>query len=277
MDTGLKMLWSTLTPIGTRNVGGFVSFCLNSYKDTAFYFGGVDGLVALSIDDGLSRGGKETSLTKEVQELLKRFDATCTFFCCSSYLEGLHDEAGSLVAAGHEFGNHMCEDRSGYSKLPADEFDAELRAATTVIEQLPGAPRVRWFRAPQGIYTDRMRKVVQDHNLRHAIGDAYCDDWGVRDAKWIARTLLKQVKPGSIIILHMPEKGFREHTFEALELLLQGLSKRGLKCTTLSDLAARATGVNDDAVDRAVAMASPPAAPEEIKVEPMVRGSCVVQ
>lgn len=261
MDTGLKVLWSTLTAVGTRRFSGFVSFFLHSYQDTAFYFGGVDDLVALSIDDGLSRGGKETSMTREVQELLQKFDATCTFFVCSSYLEGLHDEAMSLVAAGHELGNHLAEDRTGYANLPADKFDAELRATTTAIERIPGAPRVRWFRAPQGVYTGTMRKVVKDHGLRHAIGDVYCDDWGVRDAKWIARTLLQQVKPGSIIIMHMPERRFREQTFEALELVLQGLSKRGLKCTTLSDLAARATSCNDRAVEEGAARPQMPPIP----------------
>ena len=62
-----------------------------------------------------------------------------------------------------------------------------------------------------------------------------------------------------------------------LKALKAQLSKRGLRCTTLSDLAARATSVNDGAVDRAVSTATLPAAPDEIKVEPMNRGACVLQ
>ena len=99
---------------------------------------------------------------------------------------------------------------------------------------------MRWYRAPQGIMSSSMRTTIASHGLRHAIGDAYCDDWGVRDARWCARTLLRQVQPGSIVILHMPERGFREHTLEALRLLLRGLDDRGLRCVTLSELAERA-------------------------------------
>ena len=46
-----------------------------------------------------------------------------------------------------------------------------------------------------------------------------------------------QVTSGSIIVLHMPEKGFREHTLKEMELLLEGLKKRGLRSVTLTRLA----------------------------------------
>ena len=74
--------------------------------------------------------------------------------------------------------------------------------------------------------------------LRHALGDAYCDDWAVQDPEWIANTMLSQVSDGSVIIVHMPERGFRPHLLRSLELLLDGLSARGYECATLSELSA---------------------------------------
>ena len=49
--------------------------------------------------------------------------------------------------------------------------------------------------------------------------------------------MLQQCRPGSVLILHMPEKGFREHELTVLEQVLSGLSARGLRCATLSECA----------------------------------------
>ena len=92
----------------------------------------------------------------------------------------------------------------------------------------------------QGKLTPSMRAVVRNAGLRPVLADCYCDDFMHSDPEWIARTLLRQVKSGSIIIIHMPERGHWEHTLEALRLLLQGLRERQLLPVTLSQLAALA-------------------------------------
>ena len=53
-----------------------------------------------------------------------------------------------------------------------------------------------------------------------------------------------QVQDRSIIIMHMPERGFREHTLAAMAQLLTSLSERGLHVVTLSELDAIASGGN---------------------------------
>ena len=236
-QASLKLLWSSATLVGLRRLATLLP---KQYADTAFFFDGVEGCVALTIDDGLCRRGEEgASMVEEVRELLARHEAHCTFFVCSKYLAGVEAAAGSLVADGHELGNHMAEDLNMvYPKMGEAEFAAELRANTEAIEALPGAPKVRWFRAPQGVLSTAMSHAVQSQQLRHALGDAYCDDWAMsHNVPYVVKTLLRQVTPGSIIVLHMPEKGFREHTFRVLERLLDGLHERGLRCAPLSECA----------------------------------------
>ena len=46
-----------------------------------------------------------------------------------------------------------------------------------------GQCSVKWFRAPQGRMTSSMRVIVVDERMRHALGDAYCDDWCISDHK----------------------------------------------------------------------------------------------
>ena len=48
---------------------------------------------------------------------------------------------------------------------------------------------------------------------------------------------------GSILIIHMPERGFREWNHEAIECLLARLAAKGLRVVTLSELAAAACKV----------------------------------
>ena len=235
-ESATKLLWSTLTLLGRERI---LRLLPKPYRDTIFYFQGVDDCVALTIDDGLVRHGAQASLVEEVRELLATHNARCTFFVCSKYLVGAAEQAAALVADGHELGNHLEEDLNMvYPKLPRDDFSAALRRTTDAIEAVPGA-MVRWFRAPQGYLTESMRAAVADQGLKHALGDAYCDDWALaHNAPFAARTMLKQARPGSILIMHMPEKGFREHTFRVLERVLAGLKDRGLRCVTLSEMSA---------------------------------------
>jgi peptidoglycan/xylan/chitin deacetylase (PgdA/CDA1 family) len=238
MEFGLKLLWSTASAIGLRRL---MKMLPKAYKATTFFFDGVacKGHVGLTIDDGLCRNGPGPSMVAEVATLLKEHDARCTFFVCSEYLVGVEAEAEALVHEGHELGNHMTSDKQFYfHKLPAGEFEQQLRDATQAIEAVPGVGRVRWFRAPQALYTQSMERTVTSHGLRHALGDCYADDWAMEhNADFVARTILKQARDGSVIVLHQPERGFREHTFAILRQVLEGLRAKGLKCRTLSEMA----------------------------------------
>jgi len=249
----LRAVWTVASTFGVRNVGRAACVMLRQYRDTLLFFRvsdhpGVEGHVALTIDDGLCRSGPENSLVAEVRALLAEHEARATFFVCSDYLPGHEADARGLLADGHEFGNHMTCDSHKWVSGPTQEFEDDLVACNCAIEQLllPQAPssmpsgRVRWFRAPGGKLSFAMHAGLKRLGLRSALGDCYCDDWAIEDPRFIATTMLRQVTSGSVVILHMPERGFREHSLEALRLVLQGLRERGLRCVTLSSLSALA-------------------------------------
>ncbi|CAJ1341604.1 unnamed protein product [Effrenium voratum] len=229
----LKPLHSLATSLNLRPVTWLDFVYGNS---TIFNFPAVEGKVALTVDDGLCRSGTDRSMIREVRQLLKDHNAKATFFLCTNYVEGFETEARHLLDDGHEFANHCPSDGVDYYGMNPPEFEEELLRSCRVIQEMTGAPP-RWFRAPQGKYSGKMHGYVSKHGMQHALGDCYCDDWAIEDSDWVASTLLSQVRGGSVIILHMPERGFREHIFRAMELLLQGLEQRGLEVTTLSQLA----------------------------------------
>ena len=211
-------------------------------------FPAATGYVALTIDDGICRQSTDCCMAEDVRNLLRVHGATATFFLCSEYVNGFEGEVRQLISDGHELANHLGEDRGDYFLMAADKFESVLKTTSQCLEAIAGNGAVRWFRAPQGKFTWSMRAAVHRNGMRHALGDCYCDDFMHSSRpKWIAETILRQVKPGSIIIMHMPEKGHWEHTLEALKLVLHGLVERHLQPVTLSHLARIAQGTGEPA------------------------------
>eukprot|EP00434_Breviolum_minutum_P031947 symbB.v1.2.028252.t1/scaffold2980.1/size66004/1 len=236
----LKPLHSLTTTLNLRPVTWPGLVYGNS---TVFHFANTSeaqGHVSLTIDDGLCRSGKDRSMIPEVRNLLKEHQALATFFLCSDYVEGFEEEAKELLMDGHEFANHCPSDGVDYYNMPPVDFERELLKTSKKIQDLTGASP-KWFRAPQGKYSGSMHGFVSKYGMQHALGDCYCDDWAIEDSEWVAGTMLQQVRSGSVLILHMPERGFREHIFKALELLLIGLRQKDLQVVTLTQLAERSS------------------------------------
>ena len=81
-----------------------------------------------------------------------------------------------------------------------------------------------------------MEKIINKHKLTHVLPDAFAHDTYIPDPEWISKHILKKVKPGSIILFHMPEKGVREWNYEAIKLTLKGLKKKKLRVLSLSEI-----------------------------------------
>ena len=232
----IKIFWNLVSSLGVRRIAGVLKRVVPAYRDTIFFFPECTGFVALTIDDGLSRGGPSTSLASQLCALLRSYNAHATFFVCTEYTTT--DDARRILADGHELGNHLAEDVSGYyAKLNRNDFEAELQRANKALDEMDGGVRTRWFRAPQGVMTRHMKEVVEENGMRHVLGDAYCDDWAFADSdnRHVAPLMLSQLHSGgSIAVFHMPERGFREKSLDAIEQFLEGATAKGLQCITLS-------------------------------------------
>jgi|TARA_B100001964_G_C14087765_1_gene533369 hypothetical protein len=85
-----------------------------------------------------------------------------------------------------------------------------------------------------------MKRVLERHGLTNAMMDCYAHDPFVPDPQFLAQFMAEQATDGSILLIHMPERGFREWNLEALGLLLAAIAQKGLEPITLSELAERA-------------------------------------
>jgi peptidoglycan-N-acetylglucosamine deacetylase len=187
-------------------------------------------LVALTIDDG-----PDPASTPLILAELRRHQATATFFLITNRLRGREPLVRSLVAEGHELGNHFTQDRPSI-RLDPHAFEADLLQAHRALSTWG---RFIWARPGSGWYSQAMIEVMQRHGYRCALGSVYPFDATIPSVPWAARYILRNAKPGAIVVLH--DGGSRgQRTVRILAEVLPELRRRGYRVVSLSELAAGA-------------------------------------
>lgn len=199
---------------------------------------GVRGYCALTVDDCFCRQNDPSkSMMDEVRTLFDSYSAKGTFFVTLNYSRGAWRERGirRYVMDGHELANH-CKDDREYHRDRRGLFESDFVETDKFIRRMSKTRKVPFFRAPSGKCSGTMFSVLERRGVQHVMLDAYGNDPHIPDARFVADNILRSVTHGSIIVMHFPERGFREWTFEAMRLVLDGLKRKGLRSVTLSEL-----------------------------------------
>lgn len=158
---------------------------------------------------------------------------------------GAHEPADELVA-----GTGAAEATG--SPAHSSASSADRGAALTGPSGIPPPERHRWFRAPHADASPEMWRVLQRYSFTNVLCDVFANDTVISDPEFIAQTLLSLLhrEGGSIVVIHVPERGFREHNLRALHMFLQGLADMGLSAVTVSALtdAARSFASHEEAL-----------------------------
>jgi peptidoglycan/xylan/chitin deacetylase (PgdA/CDA1 family) len=187
-------------------------------------------LVALTIDDA-----PDSASTPLILAELRRHQATATFFLITNRLRGHEPQVQRLVAEGHELGNHFTEDRASI-RLDRRAFEADLLQADRDISMWG---RSIWARPGSGWYSQTMIEVMRRHGYRCALGSVYPLDATIPSVAWAAHYVLRNVRPGAIVVLH--DGGSRgRRTARILAEVLPELRRRGYRVVSLSELVAAA-------------------------------------
>jgi peptidoglycan/xylan/chitin deacetylase (PgdA/CDA1 family) len=185
-------------------------------------------LLGLTIDDG-----PDPASTRLILDELRRNDARATFFVITGRIQGQEQLVGRLVAEGHELGNHFTRDRPSI-RLSPPAFEADLLRAQ---RDLAPWGRPRWARPASGWYSQVMIGVMQRHGYRCALGSVYPFDATIPSVAWATRYILRNVRPGAIVVLH--DGGSRgRRTARVLAGVLPELRRRGYRVVSLSELVA---------------------------------------
>jgi peptidoglycan-N-acetylglucosamine deacetylase len=189
-------------------------------------------LVALTIDDG-----PDAATTPKLLQLLHEHNAHATFFLISDRVMGNDSVVAAILREGHEIGNHFSRNEASIRLSPA-AFEKSFLLADSVLRRF--GP-VRWVRPASGFYNARMIRVFDEHDYRCALGSVYPFDPQLPLARYTTGVVLRQVRPGAVIILH--DGGYKgRNTEKVLGRILPELTRRGYRIVTLSALVASTAG-----------------------------------
>lgn len=181
----------------------FLSLCLAAPFFPAFAFflpmisrGTPDGnRIALTFDDG-----PWPSSTPILLELLSRHQLRATFFVVGRQAAQFPELIEAILAQGHSIGNHsLRHDPFLMLRAPAN-VQRDIHATQEILKKFGIRPRV--FRPPAGITNPVLGRVLARENLMAVAYSCRAFDRGNRNVRKLAEKILRQLKPGSIVMLH---------------------------------------------------------------------------
>jgi peptidoglycan-N-acetylglucosamine deacetylase len=189
-------------------------------------------LVALTLDDGPDERTTPLILTE-----LRRHAARATFFLIGERVPGHEALLRRLVDEGHELGNHLMQDRPAI-RLGAEELARDLDQSHALLA--PYA-QVRWARPGSGWYSRETVAAMSRKGYECALGSVYPYDATIPSSAFAGRYILRNVRPGAVIVLH--DGGARgRRTARTLGTVLPELRRRGYRVVALRELALAASG-----------------------------------
>jgi peptidoglycan/xylan/chitin deacetylase (PgdA/CDA1 family) len=184
--------------------------------------------VALTFDDG-----PWPDSTRAILDTLKRLHAKATFFVIGELAQARPELIRAELKAGMEVQSHSWSHPSTpFRELPAKQVRLEIKRCRKVLSDLGAESTL--FRPPGGSFSPQVVKIAEKLGARLVLWDVDPQDWADdAKAKQIAKAVLKNVRPGSIILLH-DGGGDQSATVKALPRIVRGIRDMGLGLTTLS-------------------------------------------
>ena len=197
----------------------------------AVYLGDpAEKVIYLTFDAGYENGN-----TEKILDILKEQDVPAAFFLVGNYMEKNGDLVRRMVDEGHIVGNHTMH-HPDMSKLSDKEaFSAELAGLEDLFRQVTGKELPKYYRPPQGIYSEENLKLAQELGYRTVFWSLAYADWK-NDAQPTKEQafdkLLPRIHNGAVVLLHSTS----QTNAEILEELLTRWKDMGYTFGTLEDL-----------------------------------------
>lgn len=178
--------------------------------------------IALTFDDG-----PHPQVTKQILQLLEKYDAKATFFMIGSRVQYYPAIVQEVRNAGHEIGNHTWS-HPVLTKLPTaaiqKEFDSTEQAIVNAIGQNSTV-----FRPPYGAINDSVRELIPCKSINWTIDTL---DWKHHDSKKLLPLVTRTLHNNAIVLMH----DIHQSTADGLESVLQYLQNEGYEFITVSEV-----------------------------------------
>jgi peptidoglycan/xylan/chitin deacetylase (PgdA/CDA1 family) len=191
----------------------------------------------------LASGRVKSYANLKVLDILERQKIPATFFLTGEWAERYPDVGRRIVADPRfEVGNHTYKHQAytpncyQLPRIPPNLMTEDVAHTFRVIEPF-GGRQTRYFRFPGGCYDEAALQALAPLGVTVIQWDVVSGDPFATAAAPIVHAVLSQVKPGSIIVMHITEANAR-FTDQALPPILDGLRAKGLEPVTVSELLA---------------------------------------
>lgn len=188
--------------------------------------------VALTFDDG-----PVSPFTEQILDILRARNVPATFFVCGKNVERFPQILRRIQAEGHTIGNHTYSHDFPYFRSQR-KFAIEIDRTQEAIAKVTGQRPVI-FRPPYGARWLGFYPVLRERGLRLVNWSDAGFDW--LEKSDIVRLTLKNLGPGSIILLHdgrradPPEEIDRSRTVTALPIIIDAARAAGLTFVPLTE------------------------------------------
>ncbi|MFL6516342.1 MAG: polysaccharide deacetylase family protein [Chthoniobacterales bacterium] len=198
---------------------------------SSYNFIRVDGpYIAMTFDDG-----PQEKLTPKLLDLLAQHHIKATFFVIGQNAAEHPDIVARAAREGHEIGNHSWS-HPDLAKMSDESVRKQLRQTDDAIKQATGK-RPTLMRPPYGAITARQKHWIHDEfGYQIILWDVDPLDWKRPGPAVVTNRILKETRPGSIVLSHDIHPG----TIEAMPQTLNQLEAKGFKFVTVSELIAMA-------------------------------------
>lgn len=189
--------------------------------------------IALTFDDG-----PHPTETKRILDMLDAHGHKGTFFIVGKRAQMMPELVREIVARGHALGNHSYDHSYKTPFTSPTDLADELARVNHLIREAQGRV-TRWFRAPVGMISPRVREGAELAGLELVGWSAKArDGWESTTVESATRRLVNALRPGAILLLHDGTEKPDHHPIavSVLAELLPKLKEKNLRSVTLDEL-----------------------------------------
>jgi polysaccharide deacetylase family sporulation protein PdaB len=168
--------------------------------------------------------------TDSILDTLDKYNVKATFFLVGNWCDDYPNKVKEIAKRGHEIGNHSNK-HPNFTTISKEKIIKEVEITNAKIMELTGqSPRL--FRFPEGVYNDSAIETINQSGLTSIQWDVDSVDWKANGAELEYDKVIKNVKPGSIVLFHNDAR----YTPETLPKIIEFLQKEGYEFVRVSDL-----------------------------------------
>ena len=182
--------------------------------------------VAITFDDG-----PHPEFTKQVLEVLKKYNARATFFLIGKNCKSNPDLVQQIIDEGHTIANHTFSHAKNIGFFSTEKITAELQKTNELLQQQTGL-QLKLFRPAFGVTNPKIARALKRLKLQSIGWNQRSYDTTKLNEDQVYERVTKTLKKGDVILLHDTSA----KSVAVLERLLLFLKSKSMQSVTVDQL-----------------------------------------